>query len=481
MARKSVAAGGSSFKNFRVFIEELGSSWKPHVMVIPYPVQGHVMPLMKLAYKLADHGIKVTFVNSDSMHGKIMAAVPEKLKEKIPIILVSISDGSESNREPKNQLEILKSISSFMPVNLQKLIEDINGLNNDEQISCIIADVSAGWALEVAKKMGIKCAAVSPYGLGNLVSQLQAPKLIEAGVIDADGILTKDELTCLSKAVPGWNMKELSWSFPGVPEVQKLIFAHFIRNLVEHIKISDWLLANSFYELEPLACDFIPDALPIGPLFASNHLGPFPGNFWPEGSICLSWLDEQPAGSVIYAAFGSSAVCNQQQFNELAHGLEILGKPFLWVVRSNFTSGLLAEFPDGYLERVANYGKILEWAPQEKVLAHPSVACFLSHCGWNSTMEGVCMGVPFLCWPFYVDQFSNSTYICETWKVGLKLIPDENGIVTRHEIKGKVEKLLSDTDIKANSLKLKEMAGNSISEGGSSSKNFLSFIEQIKQ
>ncbi|KAF2311228.1 hypothetical protein GH714_021070 [Hevea brasiliensis] len=199
-------------------------------------------------------------------------------------------------------------------------------------------------------------------------------------------------------------MKELSWSFPGVPEVQKLIFAHFIRNLVEHIKISDWLLANSFYELEPLACDFIPDALPIGPLFASNHLGPFPGNFWPEGSICLSWLDEQPAAqsSMLHLAARQSAT---QQFNELAHGLEILGKPF--------------------------YG-------------------------------------------------FNSTYICETWKVGLKLIPDENGIVTRHE-KGKVEKLLSDTDIKANSLKLKEMAGNSISEGGSSSKNFLSFIEQIKQ
>lgn len=291
----------------------------------------------------------------------------------------------------------------------------------------------------------------------------------------------KDEFIRLSNEIPAWNTKELVWSFPGDQEVQKLIFEHFIRKTVQNVQISNWLLVNSFYELEQSACDLIPNILPIGPLFVRDHLEPYAGNFWPEDSTCLSWLDEQPPGSVIYAAFGSSTICNKEQFNELALGLEILGQPFLWVVRSDFTNGMSVQYPDGFIERVRKYGKIVEWAPQEKVLAHPSTACFFSHCGWNSTMEGLNMGVPFLCWPYCVDQFHNRTYICEAWKVGLELTPDDTGIVTRHQIKSKLQKLLSDKDIEANSLKLKEMAGKSTSEGGSSFNNLTSFIEQMKQ
>ncbi|KDP31324.1 hypothetical protein JCGZ_11700 [Jatropha curcas] len=289
------------------------------------------------------------------------------------------------------------------------------------------------------------------------------------------GIPLKDEFISLSKEIPAWNTNELVWSFHGDQELQKLIFRHFIRETVEYVKISDFLLVNSACELEQSACDLIPNAIPIGPLHASNH---FAGNLWPEDSTCLTWLDRQPNGSVIYLAFGSTVVYNKQQFNELAFGLEITGQPFLWVVRSDFTE---AEFPDGFLERTANSGKIVKWAPQEKVLAHTSISCFVSHCGWNSTMEGLSMGVPFLCWPYCADQFHNKDTICKNWKVGVGLVPDENGIVTRDEIKGKIEQLVSDKDIKVNSLKLKKMARKSISEGGSSFKNFLSFVEQIKK
>ena len=120
---------------------------------------------------------------------------------------------------------------------------------------------------------------------------------------------------------------------------------------MDYVRISDSLIVNSFYELEPSACDLIPDILPIGPLLANANLGSFVGNLWAEDSTSLSWLDEHPTGSVIYAAFGSSVVCDQQQLNELAHGLEIIGRPFLLVVRSDFINGVTAEFPDGFTER----------------------------------------------------------------------------------------------------------------------------------
>ena len=152
----------------------------------------------------------------------------------------------------------------------------------------------------------------------------------------------------------------------------------------------------------------------------------------------------------------------------------------MWVVRSNISDGPLADFLDGFKTRINDRGMIVEWAPQEKVLAHPSTSCFLSHCGWNSTLEGISMGVPFLCWPYFLDQLHNKSYICDAWKIGLGLTPDENGLITRHEIKTKIETLLSDNGIKSNALNFKEMAKKSVVEGGSSFKNFESFIEQIK-
>ena len=89
-------------------------------------------------------------------------------------------------------------------------------------------------------------------------------------------------------------------------------------------------------------------------------------------------------------------------------------------------------------------GKIVEWAPKQKVLSHPALACFISHCGWNSTIEGLSSGVPFLCWPYFADQIYNKTYICDEWKVGLGLNSDESGLVSRWEIQNKLDKLLGD-------------------------------------
>ncbi|XVF11821.1 hypothetical protein REPUB_Repub08aG0060200 [Reevesia pubescens] len=108
----------------------------------------------------------------------------------------------------------------------------------------------------------------------------------------------------------------------------------------------------------------------------------------------------------------------------------------------------------------------------EKVLSHPSVACFMSHYGWNSTMEGLSMGAPFLCWRYMADQFSNKNYICDVLEIGLELAKDESRITTRHEISTKINTLHSSDVIKANALHIKEITRKSSNEGGSSFKNF---------
>lgn len=268
------------------------------------------------------------------------------------------------------------------------------------------------------------------------------------------------------------------WTCFGSKDMQKDVFELMVRNN-HSVKLADWLICNSAYDLEPATFAMAPQILPIGPLLASNRLEDSAENFL-QKDPCLNWLDQQATQSVIYVAFGSTAVFDPEQFKELAMGLELSNRPFLWVVRSDSTHTENEAYPEGFHDRVATQGLIVAWAPQQRVLSHPSIACFVSHCGWNSTMEGVSNGVPFLCWPYFADQFFNQTYICDIWKIGLGFERDERGIVTREEIKNKMEQLLGNDEIKARALDIKILAVKSTKEGGGSHKNFIDFVEWVK-
>ena len=248
-------------------------------------------------------------------------------------------------------------------------------------------------------------------------------------------------------------------------------FIH-MKQEIQTLNQAEWWLCNSASDLEVGAFSISPKLLPIGPLMASDHNT---SSFWQEDKTCLDWLDQQPPQSVIYVSFGSMVSTKPNQFKELALGLDLLNKPFLWVVRTSNGNNVNNAYPD---EFKGSQGKIVGWAPQKKVLSHPAIACFISHCGWNSTMEGVYSGVPFLCWPFCSDQLMNKTYICDEWKVGMRFDKDEYGLIPREEIKKKVELLLEDEDIKERSLKLKEKVIKNKAEGD---KNLEGFINWAKE
>lgn len=281
-----------------------------------------------------------------------------------------------------------------------------------------------------------------------------------------------------SPDMPLMDTSNLVWNCLGNKTMQKNVFELMVRN-TESVKLAEWLLCNSTYDLEPEAFSIAPKILPIGPLLATNPLDYSARNFTDEDSSVLNWLDQQTPKSVIYVAFGSFTIFNPTQFQELALGLELSNRPFLWVARSDVRDITEHNCPKGFHDRIASRGKIVNSAPQQKVLFHPSIACFLSHCGWNSTIEGVANGVPFLCWPYFADQFLNQSYLCDVWKIGLRFNRNESGIIIRDEIRIKVEQLLGDEQIKGRALELKEMVISSISEGGSSNKNFGDFVKWI--
>ncbi|CAH1437637.1 unnamed protein product [Lactuca virosa] len=449
---------------------------KPHVLVIPVPAQGHVIPIMELARRLARNGVKVTFVNTEAIHKVVINnLLLEKDDYEDLIHMVSIPDGLEPWEDRGDLIKLTKSILESMPDKLEELVEKINK-QDCNKVACIVADGFMGWALRVAKKMGIRTAAFWPAALTSQAINICYEKLIKDGIINNDGIPLNDDMIQLSETMPPIKPKNLPWMCFGDMVTKELLFQHAIL-IAEGAMLAERVICNSSIEMEPETFNQFPQLLPIGPLLASNRLANQTGHFWQEDSTCIEWLDQQSACSVLYIAFGSIANLNQAQFTELALGLELSHKPFMWVVRTN----MVISFPDGYVERVGSRGKIVSWAPQQKVLAHPSVACIMSHCGWNSTIEGVTNGLPFLCWPCFADQFLNETYICDVWKTGLGFSKDDQGIITRGEIKCKVEKLLGDKSFKDKALEIQEKVTSSVRPGGSSHQNLCNFIRWIQE
>ncbi|XP_038971693.1 UDP-glycosyltransferase 83A1-like [Phoenix dactylifera] len=452
----------------------------PQAIMIPYPAQGHVIPLLALSHSMVAHGFKITFINSEFSHDRVVAALSQKDGDGAEgIQMVSFPDGLAPGEDHNDLQKVTEGFLRVMPRCLEELINQMNTSGGD-RVACVIADVNMGWALEVAQKMGIRSAAFWPASTAVLAIFLSIPKMIQDGIIDANGMPERIETFQLSTGMPSVNTSQLPWNSVGDFKSQGVMFK-LIVSFCQAMQLAETIICNSFYDLESPACTLFPNILPIGPLLTGQQFGKEVGHFWQVDTTCMSWLDEQPANSVIHVAFGSLAAFHQHQFQELALGLELSGHSFLWVVRPDLTDGMDDAWLDGFRDRVKGQGKLVGWCPQQQVLAHPSIACFISHCGWNSTLEGVKNGVPFLCWPYFIDQFLNQTYICDVWKTGLSVDRDDKGFVPREQIKEKVDQIFGNEEMKARALMWKDIANRCTQEGGSSYKNFKSFVDSMKE
>ncbi|KAK7266559.1 hypothetical protein RIF29_19207 [Crotalaria pallida] len=450
----------------------------PTVLILPCPATGHVNPMMTIALKLSEHECNIIFVNTDFNHKRV---VKQETNNGLPIKLVSISDGLGAENDRSDAGELCESMLNTMPAMLEKLIEDIH-LSGDHKITCIVADMAMGWAMEVAHKLRIRGALFWTASAAMFALTSNTPWLIDNGTIDSEGRpITTGKFQLLPNTSVVMDSSVIWWSKIGDSMLQKKVFNYFVQ-CIKCINLTEWWLCNTTYELELRVLSSLPKLLPIGPLLRSCDNASTSttslGQFWDEDHSCMSWLDQQPRHSVLYVAFGSTTLFDQNQFTELALGLELTNQPFLWVVRQDCNSSNEIAYPS---EFQGQRGNIVGWAPQEKVLNHPSIACFVSHCGWNSTMEGLSNGVPFLCWPYYTDQFHNKTYICEELKVGLGFDFDEKGLVSRDEIKMKIDLLLRNDNIRSRSLELKEKLICNIAKRGQSSENLRRFVEWLKE
>ncbi|XP_047312874.1 UDP-glycosyltransferase 83A1-like [Impatiens glandulifera] len=448
----------------------MGSDYPPHLLLFPYPSQGHIMPLMELAQTLATHGLNITFLNTQSNHNRLIEnGSTSGLSDRIRLVSLPDLENEYDNQQLRQ------------PV-MEKLISDLNEKEGSGdghgRITCLLADYSCAWSMEVGKKMGIKTAVFVAYSVTTVLQISNIQNLIDDGTIDEEGFPLKKEAIEFSPLLPPLNIKDLLWMTLGTVELKKKVFQMFKINM-EKEKLSQWTIVNTTQSLEAASLSLVPHARPIGPLISGNRQS---SNLWQEDLECLKWLDQQSTNSVIYAAFGSTTYFSHDQFLNLATGLELTNRPFLWVIRPDSVNGTeLKYYLEGVLDRVGTRGKVVSWAPQEKVLKHPSVTCFFTHCGWNSVIEGVVNGLPMLCWPYLVDQFLNQDFICDVWRIGLGFErKDDQEVISKEEIKDKIETLIGDKSFKARALELKDSTLSCVKENGSSHKNLLDFIQWLR-
>lgn len=266
------------------------------------------------------------------------------------------------------------------------------------------------------------------------------------------------------------------------------IILDFVAEQIENAPKASAIILPTFDALEPDVLNALSTMFPklytIGPLellldqTSENKFESIKCNLWKEESECLKWLDPKEPNSVLYVNFGSVIVMRPQQLVELAWGLANSKKNFLWVIRPDLVEGEASMVPPEIVAETKGRGLIVGWCPQEQVLKHPAVAGFLSHCGWNSTLESISNGVPLICCPFFNDQILNCRYICAEWGFGMEMDSDN---VKRNEVEKLVRELIQGEkgkEMKKKAVEWKKMAEEATNTSGSSFLNLEKLVNE---
>ncbi|MCO5594451.1 hypothetical protein L7F22_048481, partial [Adiantum nelumboides] len=255
------------------------------------------------------------------------------------------------------------------------------------------------------------------------------------------------------------------------------------------VKEPTWTIISSFEELEATTLDTIQEMtgfrpLALGPLINAPAFTIYKGVSATSLQSHLDWLQMHPKHSVLYIAFGTLATISEMQLEELVLGLEASEQPFIWVFRGNLCAQTKEYTFESLSRRLGMQGLLVPWASQRDVLLHPSVGGFLTHCGWNSTIEAINAGVPMLTWPVFVDQFLNQRCLVEQWGMGFGFDSSNSTsqLITRTEVEKKVRALMqgkAGEQLREKAKNWSNLAQRAYEEKGSSLKRFNCLKEEI--
>ncbi|KAH0749804.1 hypothetical protein KY290_029036 [Solanum tuberosum] len=420
-------------------------------VVIPLLSTSHLIPLADMAKLLAQQGVTVTLVTTALNAARFTAAIDRAIRSGLVIRVVELQfkgkdaglpEGCENHNDVPglNYRRQFFAAIDMLQEQTEKLLEDMK-----PKPSCIISDAYVAWTADTADKF-------------------QIPRIVFDG------------MSCFNQMCKH-NMYILK-DQNKIPESGTFV----IPDLPDRIEVTKAQLPPISIQQEQLSYK----------IFRGNK-----GSFDKE-DILKKWLDSWEPETVVYACFGSLGHITVVQFVELALGLEASGYPFILVIKTGEGQAPIEEWisKNGFEERTKERGLLIRgWSPQVVILSHPAVGGFLTHCGWNSTVEGISAGVPLITWPLFAEQFLNEkllehvlniavgvgsqaiVHLGEEKKFGSQV---SNKAVT-DAIKKVMDKEKEGNKIRKRARELGEMAKRAVEDGESSHLNVMLLIKEIQE
>ncbi|KAK3157667.1 hypothetical protein QOZ80_2AG0125830 [Eleusine coracana subsp. coracana] len=470
-----------------------GSGTRPHAVVMPYPLQGHVIPAVHLAQRLAERGFTVTFINTESVHHQIasgggaddiFAAARAAASNPLDVRYELMNDGFPLGFDRSlNHDQFMEGVLHVLPAHAEELLRRIVV---DPASTCLVIDTFFVWPATLARKLGV------PY-----VSFWTEPALIFSLYYHMDLLTKHGHFRCEEPR------KDTITYIPGVASIEPhelmsylqatdttTVVHRIIDRAFAEARAADVVVCNTVEELEPWTIAALRAAgkpfYAVGPVLPAGFTrSAVATSMWPESrDACARWLGAQAARSVLYVSFGSYAHVTREELHEIARGVLRSGARFLWVLRPDVVSADDPDpLPEGFATQAEGRGIVVPWCCQVEVLSHAAVAGFLTHCGWNSVLESVWAGVPMLCFPLLTDQFTNRRIVVREWGAGASI--GDRGAVRADEVRARIEGLMGDGEEGA---RLREQVGKrratlqaAVAPAGSSRRNFDDLVDDLKR
>lgn len=471
-------------------------SLQPHVAVLPSPGLGHLIPLLEFAKRLVlNHGVHVSFLvittnEASAAKDNLLRSLPHGLDvvDLPPVDVAAVTS---------DDMPVVTRLHAIVEESLSKSLKSV--LTELCNPNALVIDLFCTQAFEICSQLSIPTYSFVTTSVHFFAFITYLPTL------DRE---VQGEFVDLPEPI----------KIPGCPPVRPEDLLDQVRNRkideykffllhVSRLPLAAGIFLNSWENLEFVPLKAIrehsfylqiptPPIYPIGPLTKQDE--PLSAS----DEECLAWLDKQPPDSVLFAVPGSGGTLTAEQVTEMAWGLEQSKQRFIWVVRTPSDASASATFfnvgsdvndpkaylPEGFLQRTRAQGAgmvVPSWAPQVHFLRHPSTGGFLSHCGWNSTLESICHGVPMIAWPLYAEQRMNAAMLTAE-ETGVAVKPEiEPGkkVIGREEIERVVRLVMESEEgkvMRRRVQELKESASRELGDGGSSSDSLASFIKKCK-